>query len=181
MTQKSGRQQRYAQRYPERHYARIAVYRRTEEGLMPKARTLACADCAKPAREYDHFLGYDKDHWYDVEPVCRRCHLNREMNRRTHCHRGHEYTDASWKVVEGFKRRKCWDCTRLYSRTRPLAVQEGAPTGERHHNAKLTEAAVREIRAWPKRMPQAKLREKYGVSRSAIVAIRMGKTWRSVA
>jgi hypothetical protein len=128
MTQKSGRQQRYAQRYPERHAARLAVFAKTKLGLMPRGKDLPCTDCGGPAREYDHYLGYDRAHWFDVEAVCRRCHLEREKPRKTHCHRGHEYTDADWLTTpEGFRRRACLGCERYRGHTLSVPFSRGTP------------------------------------------------------
>ena len=42
------------------------------DGLVP------CADCAAPAREYDH-RDYTKP--LQVEPVCRRCNQKRGLGR----------------------------------------------------------------------------------------------------
>ena|SRR5579863_9599822 len=50
-------------------------------GRTPKASQLNCTDCGKPACEYDHYLGYAKEHWLDVEPVCRSCHHKRGFKR----------------------------------------------------------------------------------------------------
>ena len=44
-------------------------------GKMPSPKTLTCVKCLKkPAIDYHHHLGYEPEHWYDVIPVCRRCH-----------------------------------------------------------------------------------------------------------
>jgi hypothetical protein len=48
---------------------------------------LTCIDCGhiwnpgERRHEYDHYLGYDAEHHEHVEPVCSRCHCNREMKR----------------------------------------------------------------------------------------------------
>ena len=69
-------------KYPERVAARKAVYKRVQIGSMPKADTLTCLDCGKPAKEYDHAKGYEAEYVYYVEPVCKDCHVEREMKRR---------------------------------------------------------------------------------------------------
>jgi hypothetical protein len=48
----------------------VAVYR----GKMKPASDLFCVQCGNPAQEYHHHLGYEREHWHDVIPVCRECH-----------------------------------------------------------------------------------------------------------
>jgi DNA-directed RNA polymerase subunit RPC12/RpoP len=55
----------------EAHYA---VYKAVQRGDIQPATDYDCADCGKPAIEYDH-RDYAKP--LDVEPVCRRCNLRR--------------------------------------------------------------------------------------------------------
>lgn len=68
--------------------ARRRVNYLVEQGLLPKASELACADCADEVfvrqyrHEYDHALGYCGDNQTYVEAVCSRCHRNREIARR---------------------------------------------------------------------------------------------------
>lgn len=62
--------------------ARRRVNYLVEQGLMPRPRDLACADCDQPAHEYDHARGYSADAQLYVEPVCRGCHHRREWSRR---------------------------------------------------------------------------------------------------
>jgi hypothetical protein len=50
------------------------VHRAVKKGELPPARALACADCGKPACDYDH-RDYNKP--LEVEPTCRRCNLLR--------------------------------------------------------------------------------------------------------
>jgi len=50
-------------------------------GDIAKARELQCVDCSKQALDYDHYLGYEPQHWLDVEPVCRSCHILRSLKR----------------------------------------------------------------------------------------------------
>lgn len=50
--------------------AHRAVNSAVARGDLPPARTLACVDCGKPARDYDH-RDYGKP--LEVEPVCRSC------------------------------------------------------------------------------------------------------------
>lgn len=56
----------------------------------------------------------------------------------------------------------------------------GVRSGETNHNAKLTEAAVGEIRHLiADRMPRRQIAHQYGVSKSAINWIAKGRTWAS--
>ena len=55
---------------------------------------------------------------------------------------------------------------------------ESRPRGEGHSNAKLTEADVREIRASV--LSDCELGERHGVTRQAIHAVRLRRTWRHV-
>lgn len=50
--------------------------------------------------------------------------------------------------------------------------------GEQHHRAKLTDEIVREIRA--SRETSVALAERYGVTREAVSAVRIGRTWKHV-
>jgi hypothetical protein len=48
---------------------------------MAPARELACVDCAMPAQRYDHHMGYSKENWLNVQPICVRCCAKRERAR----------------------------------------------------------------------------------------------------
>jgi hypothetical protein len=55
--------------------ANAALQRAIRAGLVPPiTATTACADCGKPATEYDH-RDYNKP--LDVDPVCHRCNIRR--------------------------------------------------------------------------------------------------------
>ena len=62
--------------------ARSAVNNAIRNGSFPSISTWACMDCGLPATGYDHYAGYEKEHWFDVEPVCDLCHAKREGKRR---------------------------------------------------------------------------------------------------
>jgi DNA-binding NarL/FixJ family response regulator len=60
-----------------------------------------------------------------------------------------------------------------------LKKRFGAHDGEKHHNAKLDEARVREIRALlAMGMSQYAIAAQFGVSRGSISDIHLGRTWR---
>jgi len=64
-------------RYPERRKARQFVNNAVAAGRLPRSRTLQCSkansDCNGPT-EYHHHLGYAKEHWLDVIPLCENHH-----------------------------------------------------------------------------------------------------------
>lgn len=121
------RQKLYALRFPERRSARIAVATAVAGGRLAPALSRPCRDCGGPAREYDHYLGYDKEHWLDVEAVCRRCHWEREKARRTHCHRGHEYSYLDWRMFPDRPwKRFCRECNKLYKKPGFVPIYPGA-------------------------------------------------------
>lgn len=53
----------------------------TRSGKLPKANTLLCSDCGRPAGCYDHYLGYAKENRFAVQPVCFSCHNKRMWAR----------------------------------------------------------------------------------------------------
>ena len=61
--------------HPEKHRAQNAVAYAIKDGKLPQAKSRKCSICkVKQAMDYHHYLGYDKVHWLDVIPVCRKCH-----------------------------------------------------------------------------------------------------------
>lgn len=72
---------RYRARHPEKVQARNAIAHAIERHGMTPAKELSCFDCGAPAARYDHFLGYARIHWLDVQPVCVRCCARRESTR----------------------------------------------------------------------------------------------------
>lgn len=73
---------KYRERHRDRHRARCEVWREIGRGVIPKAKELACVDCGLPAKRYDHYRGYEREHWLDVQPVCITCCTTRELSRR---------------------------------------------------------------------------------------------------
>jgi len=72
---------RYRARHPEKVQARNAVTHAIERHGLTPARELYCHDCGSHASRYDHFKGYSKEHWLDVQPVCAMCCAQRERAR----------------------------------------------------------------------------------------------------
>lgn len=71
-------------RYPERINARKAVAYAVQIGRLPGVTETACVDCGAPARQYDHYLGYAREHRLHVQAVCRACHGRRDVVRGEH-------------------------------------------------------------------------------------------------
>lgn len=59
-----------------------------------------------------------------------------------------------------------------------LTNPRGAAQGEKHHNAKLTEKQVIEIREFSGRLSQSELARRYGVGKGTIRDVIRGWTWR---
>ena len=70
--------------YPERYAARRRVARAIAKGRLKRAAEFSCVDCGEQATAYDHHLGYDPSHVFDIEPVCNRCHGLRSRTRGEH-------------------------------------------------------------------------------------------------
>ncbi|MES9261449.1 hypothetical protein ABEQ23_12325, partial [Cutibacterium acnes] len=102
---------------------RINVEVRT--GKRPHPNTLPCVDCGhvyapgERRHEYDHYLGYAAEHHFSVQAVCTLCHAKRdnENARKTHCIRGHEFTEAN-SYVAGNGTRHCKECMKLREKKR---------------------------------------------------------------
>jgi len=58
---------------PVKTYARNAVEKAVREGIMPRVNTLKCQNCENQAEHYHH-ESYDKSRWFDVIPLCAKCH-----------------------------------------------------------------------------------------------------------
>ena len=61
--------------------AHAAVAAAIQTGRLVRPTELACIDCGKPAIVYDHYLGYAREHWLDVEPVCVSCNALRAWQK----------------------------------------------------------------------------------------------------
>lgn len=62
--------------------ASAAVGIAIKRGQLPHPTTLKCADCGAIATSYDHHLGYAREHWLDVQPVCATHNSTRSWARR---------------------------------------------------------------------------------------------------
>lgn len=72
-------------RDPLRERARKAVAYAIRKGHLLSPNVVRCLDCGHWGRgrrhDYDHHLGYEREHWLHVEPVCTLCHADREQRR----------------------------------------------------------------------------------------------------
>ena len=76
------RQRRKTDEWQFKSKARTALWTAIGRGHLARAKSLACHDCGKPAQHYDHYLGYAREHWLDVQPVCTSCHGQRAVDRK---------------------------------------------------------------------------------------------------
>ncbi len=58
-----------------------AVTKAVKDGVLPPVTTQKCVDCGAIATAYDHYKGYAREHWRDVEPVCARHNAIRSKSR----------------------------------------------------------------------------------------------------
>lgn len=55
--------------------ARGAVNKAVRSGKLPPPDTMVCDSCDEAlAAHYHHFNGYEREHWFDIEPLCTECH-----------------------------------------------------------------------------------------------------------
>ena len=100
--------------------ARQKVFNLVRSGHLPRADSLPCTDCGhlwtpgcprSEIHEYDHYLGYEREHWADVQAVCQPCHIKRDRvrDKKTHCCNGHKYTpENTGRLSDGI--RYCRQC-----------------------------------------------------------------------
>jgi len=74
---KAGRKTR--KQHPRRMSAGSAVAHAIVMNRLSRASDCVCADCGKPAEQYHH-ESYEKEHWLDVVPLCRDCHVLRHRD-----------------------------------------------------------------------------------------------------
>lgn len=79
---------RAATRDGDKRQARRRINYLVEQGFLPRPGDIGCVDCGDGIftrahrHEYDHARGYDGENQLYVEPVCSKCHRNREEARR---------------------------------------------------------------------------------------------------
>lgn len=57
--------------------ARSAVASEVRSGRIPHPSTIQCHDCDSNAESYDHYIGYEKHNWLNIQAVCYSCHSKR--------------------------------------------------------------------------------------------------------
>ena len=57
--------------------ASAAVSAAVFRGQLAPVTSQPCVDCGAIATAYDHYKGYARAHWLDVEPVCDGCNARR--------------------------------------------------------------------------------------------------------
>ncbi len=68
---------------PGRVKARQAVNNAVAASRIPRPDTFQCAYCGKAAQQYHHWHGYDRQHWLDVIPACRKCDKASHKSKET--------------------------------------------------------------------------------------------------
>ena len=69
---------RYSAQYPNRIKAANAVNHAIRAGRLPRPDSLQCS-CSKQAIQYHH-PSYEPEHWLNIVPMCRVCHLKYHKN-----------------------------------------------------------------------------------------------------
>ena len=66
---------RYYEHNKDKHKAKGRIRYAIIKGVILPARYYKCSECKKQAQYYHHHLGYAPEHWFDVVPVCFKCHF----------------------------------------------------------------------------------------------------------
>lgn len=62
---------------PKKRKAKAKITSEIRAKRMRKAKEFTCVSCNNAqASDYHHYLGYELEHWLDVIPVCRKCHVD---------------------------------------------------------------------------------------------------------
>lgn len=67
--------------YRQRARVHATIQRAIRAGQLSRISEQLCVDCGSQATRYDHYLGYEREHWLDVQPVCSSCDGQREIQR----------------------------------------------------------------------------------------------------
>ena len=70
---------RHKKQNPEEHTAKNAVNNAIRDGKLPRVNTLKCS-CGQTAKHYHHWKDYTPEHWFDIIPVCCKCHVTLHRN-----------------------------------------------------------------------------------------------------
>lgn len=115
-----------------------------------------------------------------LEPVTHAENVRRAFALKTACRNGHPYADGNLVIDPWSGARRCRACRSAQNieRKRRKRVHTGPLVGERHPNAKVSEAMVRAIRESSE--TNDSLAQRFGISRSNIWLIRTHRAWASV-
>ncbi|MBE3143569.1 MAG: hypothetical protein IMZ61_06560 [Planctomycetes bacterium] len=75
--QNSGSKQKVKARrshYAAQIKARNSVNNAIGDGRLLPPFAYHCRYCWKQAEQYHHHRGYEREHWFDIQPTCRKCH-----------------------------------------------------------------------------------------------------------
>lgn len=68
-------------KHPEKIKARKRITYLVNKGKIPNIKTQICLGCGEKAESYHHYLGYNKENWNDIVPLCYKCHNNIHNSR----------------------------------------------------------------------------------------------------
>jgi hypothetical protein len=161
---------------------------------------LVCHKCDRPSCvNPEHlFLGTHKDNLVDMAEKKRGCHGEKsieakiteadvyeirrlyEAGKFTQLELGEIY-DLNQATISSIVNGRSWKHLDLGAIKRPFKKLGGS----KHHDAKMTEESVKEMRhlyeSDPKTWTQANLMRKYGISQSVTSSILLRKTWKHVS
>ncbi len=72
--------QKFRKNHPDRTIANSSVAEAVKAGRIPRPDSLNCCCCYEPAKQYHHYLGYNKKQRLDVKAVCVKCHTKIHWN-----------------------------------------------------------------------------------------------------
>ena len=74
---------KYRLAHPEKVKANNKIGNEIRQNRLPPARSFDCQYCKQPAISYHHYKGYDKKYWFDVIPLCTKCHRKADRTNQS--------------------------------------------------------------------------------------------------
>lgn len=71
---------KYRDTHPSKEKARQAVNHAIRDGKISNINTQICSHCGDQATQYHHYKGYNKENWFDIIPLCTKCHAKEHPN-----------------------------------------------------------------------------------------------------